>query len=462
MSDIESTVLTKAFTTGKLEDLIAKEIEPDHFADELHGEIFEFAQDFFHHHQATPSMEVVSTEFPNFKPKISKDPLSYHLDKFIEVVTYRRAVDLIRGYHEDIDDRSQWADLPLRAMEMARELIDAVPGSQIEKLSDAQKRRDEYYLRKKQGIEHGILLGIPSFDEVTFGTQPYELVVFGGKPGAGKSTMLVYAAVSAYLRGRTVYLATMENTAEQTIRKIDTMLAEDQIRYSALKSCSLTKKEEEAWDKILERAASERHKHDIYVQGTLKNASVEKIAADQMKYKPDLVVVDYLELMKTRTKMEGWQSIQENGRGLKQTARLTNVPCYVATQLNRTSGDTSYQSAEQIADILINIRGDQEDEADGEMELVMKKNRDGASRIKATMVRKLDTMNIHEKSFAERFPIRNQSLLPRQRKLEQEVEVATIIHGRKNPWSRQNGQKENPWRKKNGKLSTSRLTPQAS
>jgi replicative DNA helicase len=239
-----------------------------------------------------------------------------------------------------------------------------------------------------------------------------------------------------------VLFVTLENTAEQTMRKIEVMLAQDQIRYSALKSHSMNKGEEEAWDRILERAASEKHKHDIYVQGDLKNVSVERIEAEQMRYKPDLVVVDYLELLKTRRGMNDWESVRENGRGLKQSARVTETPHCVATQLNRQSGETSYQSAEQIADILVAIRGNQDEDEDGEMELVLRKNRDGQSRVKAQMIRKLDTMNIHEKTTAERFPSRsNKSLMSRQRKLEEAVNIATIIGDRQNPFSRRNGHK---------------------
>jgi len=455
--DIEFTLVSKAITTGDLEELIIKDIQPEHFADEYIADVYEFSCNFYRIHKSTPSMAAVKGEFPKFKPQLSTDPLSYHIDKFINEVRYRKAVELGRGYYELIDDPRAIHEIEVHAMEMARELAEIVPAPEAVRLSDGKKRREEYYRRKREGIDHGIKLGIPSFDDITLGAQPHEIVIFGAEPGIGKTTALIYVTISAYLQNKTVLFVSLEVEGEQLVRKMDTMLAETKIRYQALKSLSLSKEEEEAWDKILERAESERLVHDVIVRADIKNCSVEKVAAEQMRYKPDVVVVDYLEEMKPKRGIQGWESVAENGRGLKQSARTTKTPHFTATQVARQSGETAYQSTEKIADMLILLRP--QDQLN-EMQLFLRKYRDGPSRKEVMMRWDLERMEIREKNYAERFPIKNnKALMGDQRRLEQKLEVSAIVGGRSNPFSakRRNGHqngRQNPWsRRNNGHVS---------
>jgi replicative DNA helicase len=116
-----------------------------------------------------------------------------------------------------------------------------------------------------------------------------------------------------------------------------------------------------------------------------------------------MVVVDYLEEMRTPRNIQGWEGVAANGRGLKQAARVTKTPHVTATQLNR-DGDTAYQSAQKIADMLIILQPPDEDAEDQEtMKLTMRKYRDGPSRKPVTMRWKLDTMDIEELPFDGQF-----------------------------------------------------------
>ena len=50
---------------------------------------------------------------------------------------------------------------------------------------------------------------------------------------------------------------------------------------------------------------------------------MDKVAAQQIRYKPGEVVVDYLEEMRAPRNVAGWEGVAANGRGLKQQARTT-------------------------------------------------------------------------------------------------------------------------------------------
>jgi len=390
--DVESILLSKALQSGDLADVVARGIEPDHFADEELAEIYEWCGEFMAKHKTPPSIEVVRGEF-DFKPTLSKDPLSYLIDRFVLLVKKRTAVELVRGYHDALDDPDEIGEIELRALEMASQLAEIVPTPKAQRLSEGTARKQEYARRKKKRLKPGIMLNIPSFDHITMGLQPHELLIWGGGPGAGKTTGLQHTALSAYVQGKTVLFVSLEVEAEQILRKFDTMLSH--VRYRALKGLELNDDEAREWHRILKQCERNRMEKDIIIVDDIRNCTVEKVAAEQIRYKPQLVCVDYLEEMRTPRNLQGWEGVAHNGRGLKQQARVSRIPHATATQLNR-EGETAYQSAQKIADMLIILIPPEEDDDQTRMHLLMRKYRDGPSRKPATMRWDLDTMLIEE------------------------------------------------------------------
>src|SRR4051794_16241925 len=229
--DIERAILSKAFQSGEFSDVVARGIEPDHFADEDSADAYDFALEFLSKHKQPPTIEVMRGE--GFKPIVTQEPLSYLIERFVLKVKERTAVELVRGYHDALEDPEEIAEIELRALEMARQLAEIVPTPKAQRLSEGTARKQEYDRRKKRKIQHGIELGIPTFDNITLGIQPHELLIWGGPPGGGKTTGIQYTALNAYLAGKTVLFVSLEVEAEQILRRFDTMLSN--VRYQALK-----------------------------------------------------------------------------------------------------------------------------------------------------------------------------------------------------------------------------------
>jgi len=397
--DIERALLSQALATGELSELVARGIEPDHFADEDLADLYDWCVGEVAQHGDPPSMGIVREEFADFHPMLTKEPMSRLMKRFVLRVKERLAVELVRGYHDALEDPDEIEEIEVRALEMARQLAEAIPAPKASRLSAGKARKEEYQRRKKKDIQLGIPLGIPTFDGITLGVQNHELVIWGGPPGGGKTTGLQHCSMHGYMHGETVLFVSLEVEAEQILRKFDTMLSK--IRYHALKALELNPEEEKKWYEILERAEREKMDRDIIIVDDIKNCTTDKVAAQQTRYKPGLVVVDYLEEMRTPRNVQGWEGVAANGRGLKQQARTTKTPHITATQLNR-EGETSYQSAQKIADMLIVlIPPDEEDEDPTTMKLLLRKYRDGPSRKTVDMHWDLATMDIHEADAAK-------------------------------------------------------------
>jgi replicative DNA helicase len=400
MADIETLLLSKALQTGKLADVVARGIEIDHFVDEKAQEIYEWALEFMRDHGEGPSVSAARKEFPGFRPQLSKDPLSYHMEEFIKHVKEVNAIELVRQYHTLIDDPTAIQDIEVHALDMAKQLVEVVPAPRAEHLSEGKRRKEEYYRRKKDGVATGIPIGIPTYDEITLGLQPHELLIWGGPPGGGKTTGQQHTAINGYMATNRVLFISLEVEAEQILRRFDVMMSK--IRAHALKALDLDKSEEEKWTAWLERCESEKLQRDIIIRDDIKNCTVEKVSAEQLRYRPGMVVVDYLEEMSSWRGLSHWQSVQENGRGLKQLARVMRTPVVTGTQLSRETGETAYQSAQKIADMLIVLHPDEEDYVRNEMELSLRKYRDGPSRKIVRMHWDIENGDIHEIPFDPR------------------------------------------------------------
>jgi replicative DNA helicase len=440
MADIERLILWKALSTGDLPTLISRGIESHHFADEDVQDVYDWSLDFFAEFTQPPSINAVREQFPRFKAKLSSDPLESHIKKFERKVKERKAIQLVREYHELLEDPDEIDNIHIHAIEMARELVEVIPAPKAGRLSDGLARKREYDRRKKEGIRHGIMMGIPTFDEVMLGIQPHELVVVGGYMGRGKTTLMQYFALNAYLQGKTVLFVSLEVEQEQILRKFDVMLSN--VRYRALKALELNVKEEEAWTKILERCEEDRMERDIIVRDDIQNCTTDKIAAEVIREKPHFLCVDYLEEMTAPRGIMGWEAISKNGRDLKQHARVKKIPTVTATQLNREGGKgdvnlatLGYQSIGKQADCLIGLSQDDDQASQYIMELLLLKHRDGPSNLKVNLDWKLDTMNIKEQGAVESFPMRatKRRLTKSDRDKEQKLQIAQIIQDKPNP-----------------------------
>jgi DnaB-like helicase C terminal domain len=447
--DVERALIWKAVQAGEIHEVISRGINADHFADEDCRDVFEWAVDFAQEFKQSPSVAVLKEEFPKFKANVSKDPLSYHLERFVNKVKERMAVELVRGFHDAIEDPHEIPHIELRALEMARALTEVVPAPRATRFSEGPERAREYDRRKETGELHGILLGIQTLDEEMLGLQPHELATIVAYMGVGKSILMAFIAYSAYLQGKTSLFISLEMEAEALLRRIDVMASN--VKYHALKALELDQGDRKKWEQILERAHEDRHERDIIIRDDIPNCTADHVWAETWRYKPELVLVDYLELMKTPRGVasQHWEKVSFSGMQLKQNARTMKIPVITAAQLSRDGGrgevtlaNVGYQSVGKHSDIVIGLNQNEELEERQEMECLLLKMRDGRKK-RTTLRWQLDRMDIGELGVEERFPARvrkSGSLLSHERHKARQLEVARSAgvakqDGKASPWA---------------------------
>ena len=177
----------------------------------------------------------------------------------------------------------------------------------------------------------GLTTGYTDLDKITGGLQKGDLFIVAGRPGMGKSALMKDFAVTACKAGKRVMLFSLEMDAAQVMTRI--ISSETGIPSERIKSGDLRDDEWNNFTCISMQVADWRLWIDEGAALTIP-ALRAKVNRVYQQHGLDLIVVDYLQLMKGNAENRV-QEIGEITMGLKQIAREFKVPLVAGAQLSR-------------------------------------------------------------------------------------------------------------------------------
>jgi replicative DNA helicase len=248
----------------------------------------------------------------------------------------------------------------------------------------------------------GLPTGYDRFNEMTSGFQPGDLIILAARPSMGKTSFMMNMAESIALPGKdgqprngdrlySVGVFSLEMSKEQIGLRI--LSSESGVSNHLIRSGMLS---ERNWRELAE-ASARLAKGKIFIDDTPGMDPMEMRAkARRLKQEAglDMIMVDYLQLMAIKGKIESrQQEVAQISRSLKAIAKELGVPLLSLSQLSRRSeqrtGDHRPQlsdlresgSIEQDADLVCFIYRDEvynkETEEKGIAEIIIAKQRNG-------------------------------------------------------------------------------------
>ena len=199
-------------------------------------------------------------------------------------------------------------------------------------LLDTFNRLEELYNSKSYIT--GIPTGFTDLDLKTAGLQNSDLILIAARPGMGKTAIALniaqYAAVQKHVP---VAIFNLEMSKDQLVNRMlssEVMVDSQRMRTGKL--------EDDDWNKVAQ-ALAPLSDAPIYIDDT-PGISVMDIRAKCRRLKLEknlgLVVIDYLQLMQGRGRVENrQQEVSEISRSLKILAKELNVPVVTMSQLSR-------------------------------------------------------------------------------------------------------------------------------
>ena len=185
----------------------------------------------------------------------------------------------------------------------------------------------------------GLSTGFTDFDKMTAGLHPGQLVIVGGRPAMGKTSLVVSAVQNAALQGKAVVaLFSLEMSKEE----LGMRLLSGNARIDS-KRLRLGRLVDRDWPRLAQ-AADHLSKAKIYIDDsgdlTVMDMRARCRRLQSVEKRLDLVVVDYLQLMRgskgaSRGDSSREREISEISRNLKSLAKELHVPIIALSQLSR-------------------------------------------------------------------------------------------------------------------------------
>lgn len=201
--------------------------------------------------------------------------------------------------------------------------------SGVYKLSDVLKDVIKELEAGPTEKSRGIKSGFSDLDSMTGGFFPGELIIIAGRPGMGKSIFVNDIILNS--KAKALYFSLEMDRGEIIKRMLST---KGRVSFSRIKKLDVA----DVFDSVI-KGANEINDLEVYIfEG--KEFDVNEIRAiakgERKTQEIELIVIDYLQLLKTKEKIEHRErEVSEISRQLKMLAMTLKVPIVCVAQLNR-------------------------------------------------------------------------------------------------------------------------------
>lgn len=214
-------------------------------------------------------------------------------------------------------------------------------------LKDSFEAIEELYARKEHVT--GIPTGLKEFDRLTAGLQPSDLIIVAGRPSMGKTSFALTVALHVGIQQKKpVAIFSLEMANAQLVQRM--LCSEARVDAYKLRTGYLA---ESDWPRLT-IAAGKLAEASIFIDDTPSISALElRAKARRLKSEHNLglVIVDYLQLMRGRAKIENrQQEIANISSSLKALARELHTPVMALSQLSRAPEQRSDRRP-QLADL---------------------------------------------------------------------------------------------------------------
>ncbi len=245
-------------------------------------------------------------------------------------------------------------------------------------------------LMNLQGRLIGVNTGFADLNSKTSGLKKSDLIIVAGRPAMGKTSFAINIAQYAALHdARSVVIFSLEMAREQLITRM--FSSEAEVDMQKLLTGTTTEADLIKIAQVLGLMGNSKLFIDDSAGATVPEMR-SKCRRLKARHGLDLIVIDYLQLMRSSKKTDNrQQEISDITRSLKILARELDVPIIVLSQLSRgpeqrkddhrpmISDLRESGAIEQDADIVMLLYREQvyNEEADNTAEVIIAKHRNG-------------------------------------------------------------------------------------
>lgn len=312
---------------------VLREIGAELFIDE-ERQVYDFLRSHYRRYGELPALSTVEEDTGIDIPE-AEENIAYYEKKIRD----RRLYNELRVDYTRLKECLRTFD-----MDEAKEVVDSMrartrAASVDQSLLNAREAAEDVLLEYAHAHENpgvsGVPTGWPTFDLITGGYQPGDLISWIARPEMGKTNMLLRQAFHAHQMGYSVLVVTMEMIIAQIMRRVMgfmTGIDPNLIRRGALSTYARRRLQE------LQQSMVGIDRLHIFSGGMKKKVGDVELLIHELR--PDIVFIDGVYLMspdstKAFSKADKANEVLDS---LKHMTIAQHLPIVITSQFNRAAG----------------------------------------------------------------------------------------------------------------------------
>ena len=244
-------------------------------------------------------------------------------EKYIQRETAKSAQKLVTASYDDYDKVGGILEVHNR---LIKELEEIHP-SKKKDISDLVEEMKDVV----QEDSNLIPFNLAHLDNFAGGMTRKEITVLGGRPGHGKTTLVINMVRGLIEQGYHVMLFNREMSNTEMLKKILVMESES-LEYGNIRRNDLSELDREEFDNISDKLKIKYENFIMYDNIRTLDESIREIS----KHKPDVVIDDYIQLIQVNGVQEGRRfEIEKIMQEYKWICKAENCSAILVSQLNR-------------------------------------------------------------------------------------------------------------------------------
>lgn len=274
---------------------------------------------------------------------VTRVPTAANLEHYIEIVEQKHllrqligaAYDIVARAFDQQDGVKEWVDeveQDIFNITAERTQTGARPVRDL--IKDAMGSLEQLF--DKRGAITGITTGFRDLDKMTSGLHKSNMIVIAARPSVGKTALAMNIAEHVAVDQKIpVAVFSLEMSADELVKRM--LCSRAKVNLRALRDGFLSERDHVP----LVVAADALLKAPLYIDDSA-GLTIQQVRAKarrlKLQYNIQLVVIDYLQLMRApsrRADLNRQVEISDISSGVKALAKELQVPIIVLSQLNR-------------------------------------------------------------------------------------------------------------------------------
>lgn len=320
---LEDKVLSAVLKDKQVHVLLQANVDP---MLRTHTDIWEFIKNYYEKNHSVPPVNIVKENFSDFDYQDNVGSSRHHLDELRSEYLDDGIRNILRAAAQEIQDGKAVDALNTLVNETSnlKKATADIRDLDVSNLEDAIAYFEQVKMLKESG-SHGIYTGLAGFDNyMPAGITPGQLGVLLAYPAIGKSWMALYLAVQAWKNGKSPLIVSLEMTEAEVRNRIFAIIGQGMWSHRKLSSGDV---EIDMMKKWHQKTFDGKPSIHIISNDGIGEVSPSVLRGKIDQYKPDIVFVDYLNLMTSNQKTENEVVKMKNlSRELKLLAISEQIP----------------------------------------------------------------------------------------------------------------------------------------